>query len=153
MAAPYFAPAAALGLGKSVAPSDRIVMGAIGCGGKGKHNTQQFLNDERVQVIAACDVDSEHLKTATQKINQHYNTSDCQTFEDFRDLLQVKGLDAVHVSTPDHWHAVAAVHAMRQCKDVYCEKRLGVIIKWMLRAFLFAMGVNGESWFAVCRSA
>ena len=60
MAAPYFAPAAALGLGKSVAPSDRIVMGAIGCGGKGKHNTQQFLNDERVQVIAACDVDSAH---------------------------------------------------------------------------------------------
>ncbi|MCP4095681.1 MAG: Gfo/Idh/MocA family oxidoreductase [Planctomycetaceae bacterium] len=124
MAAPYFAPAAALGLGKTVAPSDRIVMGAIGCGGKGNDNTRRFLNDERVQVVAACDVDSAHLATTTQKVNQHYKTNDCQGFEDFRDLLQVKGLDAVHVSTPDHWHAVAAVHAMRQCKDVYCEKPL-----------------------------
>lgn len=123
-AAPYFVPATSLGLGKSIAPSDRIVMGAIGCGGKGRNNTGRFLNDSRVQFVAACDVDQNHLKTAVEAINKHYGNEDCAFFEDFRDLIRRPDIDAVHVSTPDHWHAVASVNAMRACKDVYCEKPL-----------------------------
>lgn len=122
--APYFVPATSLGYGGCVPPSDRIVMGAIGCGGKGRKNTEAFLNDSRVQFVAACDVDQKHLEIASKKINQHYGNQDCATFEDFRELIGRGDIDAVHVSTPDHWHAVASVRAMRNCKDVYCEKPL-----------------------------
>jgi len=123
LAAPLFIPATSLGFG-AVPPSERITMGAIGCGGKGRHNTEQFLKDKRVQFVAACDVDSKHLKTASDAINAHYGNQDCKTFRDFRDLIEAHDIDAVHVSTPDHWHAVASVRAMSIGKDVYCEKPL-----------------------------
>jgi predicted dehydrogenase len=123
-AVPYFVPSSVLGLGNSVAPSERIVMGAIGCGGKGDDNTEKFLNDSRVQFVAACDVDGKHLETAVEKINRHHGTDDCAAFEDFRELIDREDIDAVHVSTPDHWHAVASVRAMQSGKDVYCEKPL-----------------------------
>lgn len=99
-------------------------MGAIGCGGKGRHNTSAFLKDPRVQFVAACDVDQNHLKLATDIVNKHYGNQDCAAIDDFRQLIQRRDIDAVHVSTPDHWHAVASVGAMRNCKDVYCEKPL-----------------------------
>lgn len=124
ISAPYIVPASALGLGDSVPPSDRIVMGAIGCGGKGRNNTQRFMKDKRVHFAAACDVDAKHLKLGVDAINQANENSDCQAFDDFRQLLDMPGLDAVHVSTPDHWHAVASVVAMEKGKDVYCEKPL-----------------------------
>jgi predicted dehydrogenase len=123
IAVPLFIPATSLGLGV-VPPSDRITMGAIGCGGKGRHNTQQFLKDKRVQFVAACDVDANHLKTAFDEVNSHYKNQDCKSFGDFRDLIDLPDIDAVHVSTPDHWHAVASVRAMSNGKDVYCEKPL-----------------------------
>ena len=122
--APYFIPASALGLGKAVSPSERIVMGAVGCGGKGRHNTKRFLTDERVQFVAACDVDRNHLKQAVNEVNQHYDNSDCALIADFRELIARDDIDAVHVSTPDHWHAVASVNAIHRGKDVYCEKPL-----------------------------
>ncbi len=123
-AAPYFVPASALGYGGFVAASERISIGAIGCGGKGRHNSQAFLSDKRVQVIAACDVDKNHLKLGADAIDQHYDNQDCKQYEDFRELVGRSDIDAVHVSTPDHWHAVASVAAMRNGKDVYCEKPL-----------------------------
>lgn len=122
-AIPYFVPATSLGLG-ATAPSDRIVMAAIGCGGKGRHNTKQFLKDPRVQFVGACDVDANHLKTGVEEINKHYDNQDCIAVKDFRELVSNRSIDAVHVSTPDHWHAIASVHSMLGGKDVYCEKPL-----------------------------
>jgi predicted dehydrogenase len=124
LAVPYFVPAKSLGRSGFVPPSDRIVMGAIGCGGKGRHNTGEFLNDKRVQFVAACDVDRSHLKQGVEEVNRHYANQDCAAIEDFRQLIQRDDIDAVHVSTPDHWHAVASVRAMLTGKDVYCEKPL-----------------------------
>lgn len=124
VAAPYFVSSTALGLSGSVPPSDRITMAAIGCGGKGRHNTGDFMKDKRVQFVAACDVDSAHLKKAAEEINGHYGNEDCATTGDFRELLNRQDIDAVHVSTPDHWHATASVRAMESGKDVYCEKPL-----------------------------
>ncbi len=121
---PYFVPATALGLGGVTPPSDRIVMGAIGCGGKGRHNTGEFLKDKRVQFVAACDVDQSHLKAGVDEINRHYQNQDCAAIADFRELISRDDIDAVHISTPDHWHAVAAVRSMERGKDVYCEKPL-----------------------------
>jgi predicted dehydrogenase len=124
LAVPFFVPASALGLGGTIAPSNRVVMGAIGCGGKGRNNTKRFISDPRVQFVGACDVDKEHLNTAVQEINKRNGNEDCAAYEDFRELIQRDDVDAVHVSTPDHWHAVASVLAMRNGKDVYCEKPL-----------------------------
>ena len=122
---PFFVPATSLGFGRGkVAPSDRIVMAAIGCGGKGKNNTKAFLKDERVQFVAACDVDGNHLKQAAEIINKHNGNEDCVGYRDFRELIGRPDIDAVHVSTPDHWHAVASVRSMEAGKDVYCEKPL-----------------------------
>ena len=123
-AAPYFVPSTAMGFGNSVAPSERIVMGAIGCGGKGRNNTKRFLADDRVQLVAACDVDQNHLKMSVDEVNQHYGNQDCAAISDFRELIGQNEIDAVHVSTPDHWHAVASVNALHRGKDVYCEKPL-----------------------------
>ncbi len=124
IAVPYFVPATSLGFGGSVAPSDRIVMGAIGCGGKGRHNTGEFLKDQRVQFVAACDVDSRHSLQCAELVNGHYKNENCLQFSDFRELIARNDIDAIHVSTPDHWHAVASVRAMDSGKDVYCEKPL-----------------------------
>ncbi|WP_075082363.1 Gfo/Idh/MocA family protein [Mariniblastus fucicola] len=122
-AAPMFIPRTSLGYGRT-APSDRIAIGAIGCGGKGRHNTSAFLADDRVQVIAACDVDANHLNQGADLIDAHYKNSDCARVEDLRELIARSDIDAVHVSTPDHWHSFASVRAMQAGKDVYCEKPL-----------------------------
>jgi predicted dehydrogenase len=124
LAVPWFIPATSLGSGSRVAPSERIVMGAIACGGKGRHNTGEFLRDPRVQFVAVCDVDAAHRKKGVEEVNSHYGNEDCAAFEDLRELLARPDIDAVHVSTPDHWHAVASVLAMQAGKDVYCEKPL-----------------------------
>ncbi|HMP79167.1 MAG TPA: Gfo/Idh/MocA family oxidoreductase [Pirellulaceae bacterium] len=124
LAIPYFVPATSLGFGLRPAPSERIVMGAIGCGGKGRHNTSMFLNQPDVQFVAVADVDSRHAAADKQQIDSHYQNSDCAVFRDFRGLVARPDIDAVHVSTPDHWHALTSIAAMRQGKDVYCEKPL-----------------------------
>jgi len=122
-AVPLFIPRSSLGYGRT-APSDRITIGAIGCGGKGRNNTGAFLSDDRVQVVAACDVDANHLKAGADLIDAHYKTSDCARFTDLRELIARTDIDAVHVSTADHWHSYASVRAMHSGKDVYCEKPL-----------------------------
>ncbi|MEM7454510.1 MAG: Gfo/Idh/MocA family oxidoreductase [Planctomycetota bacterium] len=122
--APLFVPPTSLGLGGKVAPSDRVVMGAIGCGGKGRDNTRRLMQDDRVQFVAACDVDANHLEDAVNEINSNYDNTDCSSYADLRELIARPDIDAVHVSTPDHWHAVASVRAMESGKDVYCEKPL-----------------------------
>ena len=123
IAIPTFIPRSSLGLGRT-APNDRITMGVIGCGGKGRHNTKQFLQDGRVQVVAACDVDGDHLQKQAEEIDAHYKNKDCSKIEDLRELIARSDIDTVHVSTPDHWHSFASVRAMESGKDVYCEKPL-----------------------------
>ncbi|MBX3418533.1 MAG: Gfo/Idh/MocA family oxidoreductase [Pirellulaceae bacterium] len=124
LAAPYFVRAETLGLGGGVAPSERIVMASIGSGGKGRHNTGEFLKIPGVQFVAVCDVDRRHSAEDKKQVDTHYGNEDCRVYEDFRDLLGQEKLDALHVSTPDHWHALATVAAIRSGCDVYCEKPL-----------------------------
>jgi predicted dehydrogenase len=124
VAAPYFVRPSALGLAGATPPSDRIVMGAIGTGGKGRHNSEAFFKNDDVQFVACCDVDAGHLKQAKDQVDAHYGNQDCAAFNDFRELLALTDIDAVHVSTPDHWHALASVAAANAGKDIYCEKPL-----------------------------
>jgi predicted dehydrogenase len=124
MAAPWIVPASALGRNNFVAPSERIVMGCIGTGGRGRGNLRTFMGNPDVQLVAVCDVDGKHRDMAKGMVDKQYGNEDCATFADFRELLKRDDIDAVSIATPDHWHALASVAAANAGKDIYCEKPL-----------------------------
>ena len=106
------------------APSNRIVMGAIGVGGQGTGNMGQFLGMPDVQFVGVCDVDSNNAARAKKMIDERYGNQDCRAYGDYRELLARGDLDAVSMATPDHWHAVTAIAAARAGCDMYGEKPL-----------------------------
>ncbi|HXK58909.1 MAG TPA: Gfo/Idh/MocA family oxidoreductase [Acidobacteriota bacterium] len=114
----------ALGLNGSTAPSNRIVMGCIGTGGRGTFNTKAFMSEPDVQVVAVCDVDRDHLEKARLLVNERYGNQDCKAYVDFRELIARDDIDAVAVNTPDHWHGLISIAAAKAGKDIYCEKPL-----------------------------
>jgi predicted dehydrogenase len=121
--APLFIPASALGQGRP-APSNRIVMGVVGWGMQGPGNTDAFMNLSDCQVVAACDVDQQHLQAAVNAINRKNGNQDCVAYHDYRELMARKDIDAVMLAVPDNWHALTAIEAARQKKDIYGEKPL-----------------------------
>jgi predicted dehydrogenase len=111
---------------KPVGPNGRIVMGAIGIGSpqsRGRAIMGEARRDKGVQYVAVCDVDKRHRERAAKEVG-----SDCSQFEDFRQLLDNKDINAVTIATPDHWHALIAIDALRKGKDVYCEKPLTLTV-------------------------
>src|SRR4051812_38205533 len=121
-AAPYVITSAARGNADRPAPSDRIVMAGIGIGNMGRGDQGAFLNRKDVQYVAVCDVREEVRERSKEGIDRHYNNKDCQVYNDFRELLARTDIDAVHIATPDHWHAIMVIDACRNGKDVYCQK-------------------------------
>lgn len=105
--------------------NNRINLGVIGMGWQGPGNTEAFLTLEGCQVVAACDIDANHLEAAVKKINDAYGNQDCKGYHDFRELLAREDIDAVMIAVPDHWHEIIATEAARRKKDVYGEKPLG----------------------------
>ena len=89
-----------------------------------------FLHEDGVQVVAVCDVDTTRREAARKRVDEHYaafpasGRPGCSTYNDFRELLARKDVDAVCIATPDHWHALITLAALRAGKDVYCEKPL-----------------------------
>ena len=123
LAVPYFVPSTALGLGGAVAPSEKIAIGFIGTGSHGtQYNLRTYLRQPDAQVVAVCDVDGNHMAEAKKKVDEQYGNADCATTGDFRDILARDDIDAVMISTPDHWHVLMSVLAVRAGKDVQCEK-------------------------------
>jgi predicted dehydrogenase len=104
--------------------SNRITMGVIGWGMQGPGNTQNFLSNDDCQVVAACDLDKNHLQAAVDTVNDHYQNKDCKAYHDYRELLARDDIDAVMIAIPDHWHALAAIEAAHRGKDIYGEKPL-----------------------------
>ena len=125
LALPAIVPSSIFGQNR---PSNRITVGVIGWGMQGPENTRAFLAEDDCQVIAACDLDKTHLKSAADTINKKYSNKDCATYHDYREMLARKDIDAVMIAVPDHWHALVATEAARQKKDVYGEKPLAKTI-------------------------
>ncbi len=122
-ALPWYIPASALGLNGTVAPSERIVMGGIGLGGRGSYDLGVMLNEPDVQWVAVCDVVRSKRQAAKDTVDRKYGTKDCAAYADLRQLLAERtDVDAVLIATGDRWHALASILAMRAGKDVYCEK-------------------------------
>ena len=122
VAAPCVITSAALG-GEGRAPaSERIVMGGIGIGSQGGGDMGAFLGRGDVQYVAVCDVRSGVREAAKNRVDQRYGNKDCKAYNDFRELLARPDIDAVHIGTPDHWHAIMVIEACRNGKDVYCQK-------------------------------
>jgi predicted dehydrogenase len=124
LGAPVFIPSTVLGKDGGVAPSNRIVFATIGWGMQGPSNTNKIMAFDDTQVVAACDVDADHLKQAAEAINKKYKNTDCKTYKDFRELIARKDIDAVIVSIPDHWHALVSIAAADAGKHIWGEKPL-----------------------------
>lgn len=135
LAFPAIVPATALGRGRLTAPSERIRVGLIGCGNHGVYwNLKQIFDCPDVQVVAVCDVDRNHLAEGQKAVDTHYrevlgrDAPPCATHGDFRELVRRKDLDAVANCTPDHWHVIPSILAVKCGKDVICEKPLTLTI-------------------------
>lgn len=122
IAIPYVITSAALGDDKRPPASDRIVMGGIGIGNMGRGDQGAFLGRPDVQYVAVCDVRKGAREHAKGQVDNRYKNKDCKAYTDFREVLARTDIDAVHVATPDHWHAIMVIDACRSGKDVYCQK-------------------------------
>ncbi|MCE9545851.1 MAG: Gfo/Idh/MocA family oxidoreductase [Planctomycetia bacterium] len=120
--APQIIPSSALGLDGSVPPSERIVVGGIGIGNRGTYDLTCFLQQPDVQFVAVCDVKANRRAAVKQMADGKYHNQACQTYRDFRDLLDRPDIDAVLIATGPNWHATAAMAAAKAGKDIYCEK-------------------------------
>jgi predicted dehydrogenase len=129
VAFPYIVPSSALGRAGGMAPSNRIVMGVIGTGLQGTSNIRGFLGIDEVQVVAVCDVDKAYRDQAKQIADQAYGNNDCAAYNDFREITRRGDIDAVVISTPDHWHVLPAIDAAEHGQDLYVEKPLTLTIK------------------------
>ena len=149
---PLFIRARALGKDGAVAPSERVTLASIGVGGMGTNNLRAFLAQPDVQVLAVCDVvtaSDEYghwykngwngawfgREPARKIVDDDYAKKNpsgrykgCDAYVDFREIIARDDIDAVCVTTPDHWHAVPVVMAAAAGKDIYCEKPLSLTI-------------------------
>ncbi len=129
---PTIVPASVLGRN---APSNRINIAALGNGRISRsHDMPNILKYDTARIIAVADVDSKRVNDAKKMVNDFYSKKDGKTYDgvttygDYREALQNKDVDAVVISTPDHWHALMAIHAVEAGKDVYLQKPTSLTI-------------------------
>lgn len=133
-AAPLVIPSTALGLDGQPAPSDRVTMGVIGTGHHSRSwNMPRMFANKDQQILAVCDVDSQYLGQGEQIVNKHYSKQfkrdyRCDTYSDFREVVNRKDIDALCIVTPDHWHVIPALMGVKAGKHVICEKPLTLTV-------------------------
>lgn len=143
---PMIIPATALGRAGRPAPSERITVGLIGYGTIASDWTGNFLKDERVQVISVADPMKRYghygyrgekeggRDVGKEVVDKHYSDAAnkplkvCSSHVDFREMIEKEDIDAIQVSTPDHWHAYMAVYAARKGKHIYGQKPLALTV-------------------------
>ena len=129
---PSIVPASVFG---ATAPGNRINVGAIGTGRISRgHDLPGIWKHEQAQIVAVCDLDSRRMEDARTLVNGHYAQQAGKPFDgvrgylDYKQLLQDRDVDAVVISTPDHWHALVAISAVEAGKDVYLQKPASLTI-------------------------
>jgi myo-inositol 2-dehydrogenase / D-chiro-inositol 1-dehydrogenase len=130
---PTIVPSMVLG---AAAPSNKIQIAQIGCGRIAReHDLPETMKFDQARVIAAVDVDSKRVKEGKEFIEQWYAARkgradyvSVKVYGDYREVLQDPGIDAVIISTPDHWHAQPAIEAARAGKDIYLQKPASLTI-------------------------
>ena len=122
LSVPYLIDSSVLGAGNKPSASERITVGFIGVGNRGRQLCREFLRCEAAQVTAVSDCYENRREPIAKAIKG-------KAYRDFRDILARKDIDAVVVPTPDHWHVPIAVMAARAGKDAYVEKPLGISIE------------------------
>jgi predicted dehydrogenase len=113
----------ALGASRIFGAGERIRLGFIGLGNRGDQVLDAFLKQQDCEVIAICDLSQPYLDFSAKKIG-----GQPKQFKDYRRILEMKEVDAVVIATPDHWHALQAIHACQAGKDVYVEKPLTLCV-------------------------
>jgi len=142
LALPALVPATVFGAN---APSNRIVMGAIGVGSMGTGDLRAFLGKSEVQIVAVCDVEKKHRDQAKKYTDDKYGNQSCQTYLDYRELIGRGDLDAVMLALPDHWHTLPAVAAAKAGLDIHGQKPLARSIREG-RAICDAVHRYGRVW-------
>jgi myo-inositol 2-dehydrogenase / D-chiro-inositol 1-dehydrogenase len=132
-AVPTILPASALG---ENSPNGKINVGQIGCGRIAiGHDMPETMKYDITRMVACCDVDSKRVANAKAWIENYYteqkkpNYVDVKTYTDYREMLKDKSIDAVIISTPDHWHAQIVIEAALAGKDIYLQKPASLTIE------------------------
>jgi predicted dehydrogenase len=116
-------PATVLGRDGAVPPSERILLGGIGLGGRGTGVLNWMLPERDVQFVAICDPKRSQREAVKRMVDNRYGNQDCAMYQDIRVFLAERtDIDAVLIATGDRWHALASIMAMRAGKDVFSEK-------------------------------
>lgn len=126
--APNIITSAALGAEGRAAAGDRITVGVIGLGGRGRFVMNAFMAQPDTQVVAVCDVFADRRQAGQEQVNARYENQDCAAYIDMLELLDRQDIDAVLIATGDNWHAHVAILAARAGKDMYCEKPMSVTL-------------------------
>lgn len=129
--------------------NEDVHIGCVGVGQRGGVNLKNFLNTKGVRVVAVCDVDSKFAAQKKAWVDEFYGNTDCKVFERHQDLLALNGLDAISLSTPDHWHAKIGINAANAGLDIFGEKPFA----WGLaegRALADAVHRNQRVWQTGC---
>ena len=126
---PTIIPASVLGKNGTIAPSNRIVMGGIGIGPRGRKVLARFLAQPDVQFVAVADAQEERREIVRRLVNRDYGNEDCVKYRDMFDVLGRDDIDAVLIATGDRWHALASILASKAGKDIYCEKPCSMTVR------------------------
>src|ERR1035441_5510557 len=113
---------------RAAEPARKLKLGLIGCGWYGMVDVKAAFQVGGVEVIALCDVDSEHLSQSAAEVEKLQGKRP-QTFKLYEELLKVPDLEALIIATPPHWHALQLIAALERGLDVYCEKPLSFDIR------------------------
>jgi hypothetical protein len=140
---PSVVPGRVLGAEGATPPSGKVVLGCIGVGSMGGGHLRSFSALEEVRVAAVCDLRRAFREKAKQTVDGRYGDRGCAMYHDYRELLARPDIDAVCIATPDHWHALIAIEAAKNRKDMYMEKPADVHVAAAkaLRAAVHRYGV------------